>query len=77
MTSVCVSAAFGVMGVFYMLGRGKCKQSPYGPGQAFEGCTSSRLQEFLDNQHKNVADLSAIRTGHIYPPGDIPVNHLC
>jgi hypothetical protein len=32
---------------------------------------------FLDNQHMKVVRLSALRTGRLYPPGNIPGTHLC
>jgi hypothetical protein len=32
---------------------------------------------FQDNRHKKVARLSALRTGHLYPPGNIPGTHFC
>jgi hypothetical protein len=32
---------------------------------------------FLDNLHMKVVRLSAIRTGRVYPPGNIPGTHFC
>jgi hypothetical protein len=32
---------------------------------------------FLDNLHMKVVRLSALRTGHLYPPGNIPGIHFC
>jgi len=32
---------------------------------------------FQENQHMNVVKLSALRTGRIYPPGNIPGTHFC
>ena len=32
---------------------------------------------FQDNRHKKVARLSALRTGHLYTPGNIPGTHFC
>ena len=32
---------------------------------------------FHDNRHMKVVSLSALRTGRLYPPGDIPGTHLC
>ena len=36
-----------------------------------EGCI------FQDNRHMEVATLSALRTGRLYPPGNIPGTHFC
>jgi hypothetical protein len=41
------------------------------------GCRRLRLTEFLDNRHMKVASLSAIRTGRLYNPGNIPGIHFC
>jgi hypothetical protein len=32
---------------------------------------------FLDNRHMKVVRLSALRTGRLCPPGNIPGNHFC
>ena len=32
---------------------------------------------FLDSRHMEVAWLSAVRTGHLYPLGNIPGTHFC
>ena len=32
---------------------------------------------FQDNRHMQVIRLSALRTGHLYPPGNIPGTHFC
>ena len=40
-------------------------------------CTRLRLQEFLNNRHMKVARLPALRTGRLYPPGDIRGTHFC
>jgi hypothetical protein len=32
---------------------------------------------FLDNWHMKVVRLSALRTGRLYPPGNIPGTHFC
>ena len=32
---------------------------------------------FQDNQHMKVVRLSALRTGSLYPPGNIPGTHFC
>jgi hypothetical protein len=51
----------------------KVEQSRYRPGQA------QRVQapRFPDSRHMNVVRLSALRTGRIYPPGNIPGTHFC
>jgi hypothetical protein len=41
-----------------------------------EGFRSLRVSEFLDNQYMNVARLSALGTGRLYPTGDIPGTHF-
>ena len=32
---------------------------------------------FQDNRNTKVVRLSALRTGHLYPPGNIPCTHFC
>jgi hypothetical protein len=32
---------------------------------------------FVDNRHMKVLRLSALRTGRLYPPGNIPGTHFC
>jgi len=32
---------------------------------------------FQDSRHMKVVRLSALRTGHLYPPGNIPGTHFC
>jgi hypothetical protein len=32
---------------------------------------------FLHNRHMKVVGLSALRTGRLYPPGNIPGTHFC
>jgi hypothetical protein len=41
------------------------------------GCRRLRLPEFLDSRHIKVVKLSALRTGRIYPAGNIPDTHFC
>jgi hypothetical protein len=36
-----------------------------------------RLSEYLDIRHMKVVRLSALRTGRLQPPGNIPGTHLC
>jgi hypothetical protein len=51
----------------------KVKQSHYRRG-GFQEVASPRFQ---DNRHMKVARLSALRTGRLYPPGNIPRAHFC
>jgi hypothetical protein len=32
---------------------------------------------FQDNQRMKVVEMSALRTGRLYPPGNIPGTHFC
>jgi hypothetical protein len=32
---------------------------------------------FLENRHKKMIRLSALRTGRLYPPGNIPITQVC
>jgi hypothetical protein len=32
---------------------------------------------FLDSRHMKVVRLSAVSTGRVYPPGNIPGTHFC
>ena len=50
------------------------------PLEAWTGCYSwrwLRLAERLGSLHMKVVRLSALRTGHLYPPGDIRGTHSC
>jgi hypothetical protein len=51
-----------------IIGKGKAV-----PVQAQIGSRSLRVPEFLDNQHMNVARLSAVCTGRLYPQGKFQV----
>ena len=44
------------------------------PIQAWTGHEAPRFQ---DNRHMNVVRLSALLTGSIYSPGNIPCTHFC
>jgi hypothetical protein len=50
----------------------KVKQSHYRP-LGFQEVEASR---FLDDRHMKVVR-SALRTGRLYPPGNIPGTHVC
>ena len=53
----------------------KVQHSHYRPGQALRvpGYEASRFQ---DNRHMKVVRLSALGTGHLYPPGNTPGTHF-
>jgi hypothetical protein len=51
----------------------KVKQSHYRPGQV-KGFQEVERPRFHDNRHMKVVRPSALRTGHLYPPGNIPVS---
>ena len=52
----------------------KVKQSHYRPGQALRGSRRLRLPYFKTISTRR---LSALRTGRLYPPGNIPGTHFC
>ena len=72
------------LSLFYLLcsckgkgkGNGKGKANP---SQAWAGPeVSSRLSpRFQDNRHMKLVRLLALRTGRLYPPGNIPGTHFC
>jgi hypothetical protein len=41
------------------------------------GFQDAEAPTFKDNRHMKVAVLSALRTGRLYPPGNIPGTHFC
>jgi hypothetical protein len=45
------------------------------PGQALKGYKKLHLPQFMGNRHMNMARLSNLRTGHLYPQGD--GTHFC
>jgi hypothetical protein len=49
------------------------KQYHYSPGQALR----VEARRFQDSRHMKVVRLSAIRTGRLYPPENIPGTHFC
>jgi hypothetical protein len=58
-------------------------QSHYRPGQAWTGLSRPsgfqkvKAPRFQDNRHMKVVTLSALRTGRLYPPGNIPGTQFC
>ena len=52
------------------------KQSHYRPGLT-RGFQEVEAPRFQDNWHMKVVRLSALHTGHLYSPGNIPGTHLC
>jgi hypothetical protein len=42
-----------------------------------EGFRMLRLPEFSDSRHTNVARLSALLSGRLYPPGNFPGVYFC
>jgi len=42
-----------------------------------EGSRNLRLPRFQHNWHMKVVRLSALRTGHLYPQGNISATHFC
>src|SRR5215470_10409421 len=54
----------------------KVKQSRYRPGRPL-GFQEVEAPRFLDNRHMKVVRLSALRTGRLYAPGNIPATHFC
>jgi hypothetical protein len=51
----------------------KVKQSHYRPGESQE----VEAPRFQDNRHMKVVRLSALRTGRLYSPRNIPGTHFC
>jgi hypothetical protein len=54
-------------------GRVKVKQSLHRPW----GFQEVEAPTFIDNRHQQVVRMSALRTGRLYPPGNIPGTHFC
>jgi len=61
-----------VFDMFLFTSKVKVKQSHYRPGQALS--VPRGVPRFQDNRHMKVVSLSALRTGRLYPPGNIPGN---
>jgi len=55
------------------LQQSKVNQTLYMPW----GLQEVEVTRFQDNRHMKVVRLSALRTGHLYPSGNIPVTHFC
>jgi hypothetical protein len=54
----------------------KVKQSHYRPEQALR-VPGVEVPRFQDNRHMKVVSLSALHTGRLYSPGNIPGNNFC
>ena len=57
--------------------KSQCKAIPLQAWTGPEGSSKLRLPEFLDSQHMKVVRLSALRTGRLYPQGNISGTHFC
>jgi hypothetical protein len=55
----------------------KGKAIPLQAWTGLEGSRRLRLPEFQDDRHVKVVRLSALRTGRLYPPGNIAGTHFC
>jgi len=51
---------------------GKGKEIPLPAWTGPERFQEDEAPRFQDNRHMKVVRLSALRTGHLYPPGNIP-----
>ena len=58
---------------FHLCGKAVPLQAWTGPW----GSMRLRLPEFLESWYMKVVRLSGLRTGRLYPPGDIPGTHFC
>jgi hypothetical protein len=54
-----------------------CKSSPITGLDRPTGFQGVEAPRFQDNRHMKVVRLSALHTGRLYPPGNIPVTHIC
>ena len=52
------------------------KQSHYRPGEGLS-VPGGEAPTFQDSLNMKVAMLSDLRTGRLYPPGNIPGTHFC
>ena len=57
--------------------KGKGKAIPLQAWTGRECSRMLRLPDFQENRHMKVVKLSAIRTGRLYPTGNIPGTHFC
>jgi hypothetical protein len=55
----------------------KLKSYPYTGLDRPVGFQGVEVPRFQDSRHMKVVRLSALRTGRLYPPGNIPGTHFC
>jgi len=55
----------------------KCKEGKVFPLQAWVGLEGPRRLRLPDFKTHEGAKVSALRTGRLYPPGNIPGTHFC
>ena len=58
-------------------GKGKNREIPLQAWTVPDGCRRLKPPEFQDMRHMKVARLLALRTGPLYPPGNIPGTRFC
>jgi len=67
----------GVSLIKHFLNFIKAKSNPIPGLDRSWGFHEAEAPRFQDNRHMKVVRLSALRTGHLYPPGNIPGTHFC
>jgi len=55
----------------------KGKEIPLQAWTGPEGSRRVKAPRFQDNRHMKIVRSSALRTGRLYPPGNIPGTHFC
>jgi len=62
---------------FFLIIMVKVKSNPITGLYRLSGFQEVEASRFQDNRHMNVVRLSALSTGCLYPPGNIPGTHFC